>query len=107
MGYYVIGDQGQKYGPAEVATLNQWVAERRLLPQTMLEDELSGGQIVASAVTGLNFPVAAAPTASNYPRYDQAPQYRPQAQPYPMNTGVSGKSEFGLALALGLISPVL
>ena len=30
MRYFVIGDDGLKYGPAEVATLNGWIAEGRL-----------------------------------------------------------------------------
>ena len=61
MGYYVLGDQGQKYGPADVATLNMWVGEGRVVPHTMLEDEVSGGQIAAASVPGLQFQVVAPP----------------------------------------------
>jgi hypothetical protein len=60
MPYYVIGDDGQKYGPADVATLNQWIAENRLVRTQILEDEASGSRMAASAVEGLNFPPPAA-----------------------------------------------
>lgn len=56
MPYFVIGDDGQKYGPADIATLNQWIAENRLLPTQMLEDAESGVRMAASAVQGLVFP---------------------------------------------------
>lgn len=61
--YFVIAHDGQKYGPADIPTLNQWIVEGRLLPTQMLQDEASGGQIVASAVPGLNFPLNGSPYA--------------------------------------------
>jgi len=74
--YFVIGEDGQKYGPADVATLNGWIAEQRLTPTQQLEEEASGVRMAASAVQGLNFPVQAAqnpyaggqPYQSNYVR---------------------------------------
>ncbi len=57
MRYFVIGDDGQKYGPADVATLNGWIAEGRLLPTQQVEDEASGARMAASSVSGLVFPV--------------------------------------------------
>jgi hypothetical protein len=54
--YYVITDDGNRYGPADVETLSGWIAEGRLLPTTLLEEEGSGARIAASAVPGLNFP---------------------------------------------------
>jgi len=73
----------------------------------MLMDEVSGGQIVASSVPGMQFAQAAPPMASNYPRYDQVPVQN--ARPFVPTTTQSsgGQSEFYLALALGLVSPVL
>jgi hypothetical protein len=59
--YFVIGDDGQKYGPADVATLNQWIAEARLIPTQVLEDEASGQRMAAGSVPGLNFPAPAPP----------------------------------------------
>jgi hypothetical protein len=40
--YYVIAENGQKYGPANVATLQQWVEEGRVVPHTKLQHELDG-----------------------------------------------------------------
>jgi hypothetical protein len=54
--YFVLADDGTKYGPADIANLNQWIADGRLLPTTLLEQEGSGITFRASAVTGLNFP---------------------------------------------------
>ena len=56
--YYVLADDGQKYGPADIATLNAWIADNRLLPTQMLEEEASGVKIAARAVAGLNFPTS-------------------------------------------------
>ena len=106
MAYYVLGEQGQKYGPADVATLNLWIGEGRVVPQTMLEDEVSGGQIVATAVAGLKFPLAPPTSAtSNYPRYAQAPGQQPYIPQ--MQTARPASADFGLALAMGLVSPIL
>jgi len=59
MRYFVISEGGQKYGPADVATLNSWIAEQRLLPSQQLEEESSGIRMAATAVQGLNFAVQA------------------------------------------------
>lgn len=61
MRYFVIGDDGQKYGPADVATLQSWVGEGRLLPSQQVEEEGSGIRMAASAVNGLVFPYQAQP----------------------------------------------
>ena len=61
MRYFVIGDDGQKYGPADVATLNDWISQQRLLPTQQLEEEASGTRMAASSVPGLNFPLQSAP----------------------------------------------
>ena len=95
MRYFVIGDDGQKYGPADVATLQTWIAEGRLLPTQQLEDESSGLRQAAAAVNGLRFPTAAAPGAPGAPGgpptgspYGQAPGGSPYSRP--VNTQVSG-----------------
>jgi len=85
--YYVIGDDGQKYGPADLALLNSWIAEGRLMPTQQLEDESSGMRIAAGAVQGLSFPlqnpqsVAAAQQAANPPTPGASP-YASGASPY-------------------------
>ena len=53
MQYYVIGPDGNRYGPGDVSTLKQWVAEHRLTPQTMLEDFDTGHRMPAASVAGL------------------------------------------------------
>ena len=52
MQYFVIGPDGQKFGPADINTLTQWAAEGRLTPATMLEDEF-GKQMPASELPGV------------------------------------------------------
>lgn len=56
MRYYVLTDDGHKYGPADVQTLNQWIAENRLVPLQMLEEEGTGARYAAQVIPGLNFP---------------------------------------------------
>ncbi len=72
MNYFVIGSDGQKYGPADVATLNEWAQQNRLFRDSMLEDAATGARVQASTVAGINFP-AVAPNAG----YAQAPTYQP------------------------------
>lgn len=82
--YFVVGADGGKYGPADAATLTQWAAENRLNPNSELESASTGMRTMASQVSGIVFPVAAAAAAipmqqsptgqygssveSNYPR---------------------------------------
>ncbi len=63
MGYYVIAHDGKRYGPADVTTLQQWVREGRIAPNTTLEDEFTGTQIRASLLPELShlFPSTGAP----------------------------------------------
>jgi hypothetical protein len=56
LAYYVIGQDGGRYGPADIAQLNQWALENRLSPSSMLEEEGTGSRIVASQLAGLWFP---------------------------------------------------
>lgn len=68
--YFVIGSDGSKYGPADAATLTQWAAENRLTPTSELENESTGQRMMASAVSAIVFPMAAAgagsPLASSF-----------------------------------------
>ncbi len=67
MDYLVVGPNGQEYGPANVDTLKQWVAENRLGPQTMLKDFQTGQAVAASSVPGLFPPPVTAPPAAGQP----------------------------------------
>ena len=61
MRYFVIGSTGELYGPADIPTLNQWITEGRLLPTSMVQEELGGARFAASLLEGLVFP-------GHYPR---------------------------------------
>lgn len=54
--YFVVLSPDQKFGPADLELLNQWATEGRILPNTILENEVSGQQIPASQLTGLVLP---------------------------------------------------
>ncbi len=51
--YFVVGQGGAKYGPADVATLNQWAAEGRIQAGTSFEEEGTGRIVQAHEVAGL------------------------------------------------------
>lgn len=77
MQYFVIGDDGIKYGPAEVLQLNSWIIEGRLTPTTRLEPAGGGPQVYASSVPGLNFPTTTPPSATSYQtRTDTSASYQ-------------------------------
>jgi hypothetical protein len=56
MNYFVIAADGQKYGPADIPTLNHWAQEGRVLVTSMLEDAATGAQVPATSVSGIIFP---------------------------------------------------
>lgn len=101
--YFVIGEGGAKYGPADAATLKQWAAENRLTPTSMLEDATTGVQMQASQVPDI-FPPAAPPSAAASGSPYQSPgglpssggaQYQ-QQNPYSTpNAGYPRQSQMG------------
>src|SRR5689334_20616386 len=74
MQYYVIGPDGNRYGPGDVPTLKQWVAENRLTPYTMLESFDTGQRVPASSIAEL-FPVNPQATTSHYEQAPMPAQY--------------------------------
>jgi hypothetical protein len=54
--FFVYAPNGQKFGPADVPTLQRWIDEGRLLPTSMLEDEITLAQMPASSLSTLRFP---------------------------------------------------
>lgn len=74
MNQYFVVDMatGQKYGPADLATLNQWALEGRVTAQTQLEDAATGARVMGADVPGLNVPKPVTQMPSNPPSY-QAP----------------------------------
>ena len=80
--YFVVDTaSGQKYGPADVPTLNAWIAEGRMNAQSTLEDADTGERIVAHMVQGLSVGPAAPSTGA----------YGEMQSPYP-RAGVGGSS---------------
>lgn len=107
----MISPQGQEYGPADVPTLKQWIAESRIGHDTMLRPASGGAAVAANLVPGL-FPSApltpsVPPPAANppyaaYPRadYSQAPQYMAPTENQGMGViwGVVIRSALGIVL---------
>lgn len=97
MSYFVVDtNTGQKYGPADVDVLNQWIAEGRVTPQTVLEDADTGSQIGAGAIAGLNFGIAPPPAAPTPPSADAYPDPPSSSgapfsapSPYPRDIGAT------------------
>lgn len=69
--YYVIAQDGQRYGPVDLATLNQWAQDNRVVPTTTLESS-DGQRTEASGVPGIVFPVT---TVQNPPAYGASGGY--------------------------------
>jgi len=83
MGYMVLAHDGKEYGPADVATLKQWVADNRLEPSSRLRDFQTGQIVLASSVQEL-FPAPAAvatATATMPPAVQPGPWSNPPS-PY-------------------------
>lgn len=59
----MTGPDGNKYGPVELAVLNQWAQEGRLIGSTIIEFEGSARRVYANELEGLYLPQPAAPTA--------------------------------------------
>lgn len=51
--FFVVHPDGSRYGPADLTTLQVWVAEGRLIASTPLIDATSGRHLLASEVQGL------------------------------------------------------
>jgi hypothetical protein len=81
MNYFVIAQDGQKYGPADISTLNQWVIDARIIPTTMLEDAASGQRVQADQLPGLTFSSNPQPGYSqpnnSYAQYPRGGGYGP------------------------------
>lgn len=103
MRYYVIAPDGQRYGPAEVSTLNEWAAEGRLLPTQMVEDETSGVRTAASSLEGLIFPAAAPSTPVTPPAGYSGGQPYQQHYARPGYAGDDGSKDMNQAWIFGVL----
>jgi hypothetical protein len=59
--YFVLWPDGQKFGPADVPTLQQWINEGRLTADSQLESVIDGSRCKVSDVPGLSVGAPAAP----------------------------------------------
>jgi len=64
--YYVIAPDGTEYGPADLATLRQWLGEGRLTLATMLRPASGGPNVLASNI------LAGSPAYQPYPNQPAA-----------------------------------
>ena len=95
MRYFVIGDDGQKYGPADVPTLQAWVNEGRLLPTQQVEAEDSGIRSAARAVNGLVFPVESTGPAGPGPGIPQGSPYGSPQSSYQNSYARGNQTTYG------------
>ncbi len=97
MKFYVHSKDGQKFGPADIATLNQWIKEGRLSRDTELEEDETEKKRRARDVAGLDFPAAASDLGGNDPvlkakepiEQQPVPHRDPSGQPTPYIAGTS------------------
>ncbi len=100
--YFVVLPDGQKFGPADLSLLNQWVSEGRVLATTTLEDAQTGQRITANMLPGLQVATTQpnpypAPGTMNPPQ-NYSNYYRPG-----MVTGDNGQQELTMAYVFGAI----
>lgn len=108
MRYYVIADDGRKYGPVDVAALNQWIGEGRVFSTSLLEAEANGARLSAASVPGLSFPTnvpPVAPTPTAVAAHAYAPAYTGDYQP-PQYAEEGGKMAL-VGIGLGVASIAL
>src|ERR1700743_2736839 len=58
MQYYVLDDQGNRYGPADLPTLNTWIRQGRIVPNTQILIENTGKVVPATMVPGIHLETA-------------------------------------------------
>jgi hypothetical protein len=54
--YYVIGDNGSKFGPADEFLLQEWIGQNRLSSKMQLENAKNGQKLLAGHAPELMFP---------------------------------------------------
>jgi hypothetical protein len=99
MSYIVHHENGQKFGPVDLPTLNAWIIEGRVGPDTMIEDTETGITVPAKAINGIELKTdGSAPTVEG-----SAPYYRGGGYPSQPN---SGQGELIAAWVLGAVTIV-
>jgi len=94
--YYVLWPDGQKFGPADVSTLQRWAVENRIGPATLLESAVSGHHVRAADLPDLHsvLPV----------NYNPGPQGGyPAPEPFIPSNPSAGTAEVTTAWVLGVV----
>lgn len=65
--YYVLAQGGHRYSPVDIATLQRWVQESRVIPATILEEARTGKQREAAFLPELLFQVLCLPLPNSLP----------------------------------------
>jgi hypothetical protein len=106
--YYVILPDGQRYGPASVAQLNQWILEGRVVASNHVEEVLSKRQYPVTQVPGIQFPGSQnpyqpqgvyAPPGSNTYSQAPSPSYPSLNQPNPYRSSPSDGGQGALVFS--------
>lgn len=58
MRYFVVFEDGRRFGPADLATLSAWAAEGRINSDSVIENEENGSRGLARELPGVKFPSA-------------------------------------------------
>jgi hypothetical protein len=124
MRYFVLAPDGERYGPADIPTLNEWAASNRLFGSSKLVEEMSGALVTASSVQGLVFgpaPSAAGPMQPRAPMQPPAPGapmqpiqpvapgagYARPGQAYSATITDDGKKDLLMAFGIAVGAPIL
>ena len=75
MQYFVIGANGEKYGPASVDDLNNWATEGRINVYSMVVGDDSPDSIPIGNVPGFKIELLASAPAMSQPNYQSPPSY--------------------------------
>lgn len=93
MQYFVVAQDGQRYGPVDLPTLNSWVQQGRILHYTVIVDAMTGRQVPAAQIPGLNLPDA------------QPMVYSPRD--YPRIVDTQADKQANIAIAFGIAGIVV
>jgi len=102
--YYVVLPDGQKFGPADLRTLNQWASEGRILSNSIIEDSQTGQRFHAASLPGLQLTQTMGPNPYAAPGTMNPPQpYAAYTRPSSAGNSSVGTNDLTLAYVFGAI----
>jgi hypothetical protein len=106
--YYVVLPDGQKFGPADLRTLNQWATEGRILATSVIEDAQTGQRLHASSMPGLVLTQTMGPNPYAAPGTMNPPQpYAAYTRPGMGANSSAGSNDLTLAYVFGALGIAL